>query len=146
MLWSENIGHTHTHTQFKCDACSQHPTRSHGSEDVTSPHCSAKLPECFSKNRAHSWELWGMWHTAGEKKAFTEKQEKREILLKLQQSDDVNSRLHRETNFSKCGERKKNQTVNKAALKNPTCPSYRLNLKGWRRPTQLPAGCRSNAI
>lgn len=138
----------HTRIQCKCDACSQHPTRSHGSKDATPAHCSAKLPECSSKNRAHSWELWGMWHTAGGKKkkkrAFTEKQEKEEILLKLQKRDDVNSRLHRETISQKCGE--KNKTVNKAVLKTPTCPSYRQNLKRWRRPAVRPAGFRSNAI
>lgn len=31
---------------------------------------------------------------------------KAQILLKLQQRDDVNSELNRETNFSKCGEDK----------------------------------------
>ena len=90
-----------------------------------------------------------MWHTAGrekKKRAFTEKQEKREILLKLQQRDDVNSRLHRETNFQNVRGEKKNKTVNKAVLKTPTCPSYRLSLKGWGRPAEPPAGCRSNAI
>lgn len=48
-----------------CDARSQHPTRSRGSKDATPAHCSAKLPECSAKNRAHNRELWGMCHMAG---------------------------------------------------------------------------------
>lgn len=132
------------HTQSKCNVCSQHPTRSHGSKDVGPAHCSAKLPECFSKNRARSWELWGMWHAAGKKRAFTGKQEKKEILLKPRQSDDVNSSYTEEQIFKMQGE--KNKSAIKAVLKTPTCPSYRLNLNGWRHPTELPAGCRSNAI
>lgn len=50
--------------------------------------------------------------------AFTEKQEKREILLKLWQRNDVNSRLHRETHFQNVERKKKNETV----VRNPYSP------------------------
>lgn len=87
-----------------------------------------------------------MWHTARGKKGkglSRKKREKRENLLKLQQRDDVNSRLRRETIFHNVVEKKKkSKTVNKAALKTSTCPSYRLNLKGCGRSSELPAGLR----
>lgn len=85
-----------------------------------------------------------MRHTAGKKKAFTEMQGggKREILLKLQRRDDVNSGL--ETHFQNMRVEKK--TVKKAALKTPTCPSYMQSLKGWRHPTEVPADYRFDVI
>lgn len=51
-----------------------------------------------------------MWHTARGKKEkglSRKKREKRENLLKLQQRDDVNSRLRRETIFHNVVEEKK---------------------------------------
>lgn len=96
----------------------------------------------------HTAESSGGCGTRLEKKkkwAFTEKQEQRENQPKLQKRDNVNSRLHRQTKFQKrIGG--KNKTVNKAALKTPTCPSYILNLKGRWHPTELPGGCRFNTI
>lgn len=54
---SENMGYTHTHThKYNANVMPvvNIPPDHMESKDATPAHCSAKLPECSSINRAHS--------------------------------------------------------------------------------------------